>query len=126
MNIPSGRETAVVIAANLLWLPQRLDVFDERPGVVLGQLALEGRHCRRMAVHDLVVQDAFRIEFVTELVVEISRRLVLARIGTVAFAERPVAFLAIRCEESLPLLHQVGRGLQRALLLFVTVWNRPS
>src|SRR5262249_1885297 len=75
--------------------------------------------------HDLVVQDAFRIEFVTELVGKVGRWLVFARIRAITFPERSVALLAIRRKERLPFLDQIGRGFQRALLFLPAVWNGP-
>src|SRR5262245_55020442 len=121
----SGRVAAVVMVARLRRLPQRLDELDQRPRVVLGQLALERRHRRRMTVHDLVVQDAFRIEFVTELVGKIRGWLVLGRIRTVALPKRTVAFLTIRGEERFAFFDEVGRGLQRALFVLPAFWNGP-
>src|SRR6185436_8669170 len=115
VNIPSGRVAAVVMVARLGRLPQRLDEFDQHPGIVFRELALERRHRRRVAVHDLVVQDALRIEFVTELIGEVGRWLIFRRIRSVALAERTVAFLTIRRKERLALLDKIRRRLERAL-----------
>src|SRR5713226_1915273 len=107
-------------------LSQRLDVFDDRPHLVLRQLALEGRHVIRMAAPDLVIEHAVRVEGRAEIVREICGGALRIRVRAVACAGCPVALLAVRRENRLPLLDEIRRRLERALLLLAAGRNSPA
>src|SRR4029077_17414356 len=66
-----------------------------------------------------------RIEFVTELIGEVGRWLILWRIRSIALAERTGAFLTIGRKERLPFFDEIGRRLERALFVLPAVGNGP-